>query len=90
MKKEFMEPEMRRIELNLKERIATGSGTIQYGSVATGVTTQQFVTECAVYYVNTDIPVEDPFWDIVDHNQAFVSGGCADPREVQAVLNSLQ
>ena len=68
MKKEFMEPEMRRIELNLKERIAT---SYTYGMAGEFRTRQTTPKTCTDEFVDTEIYVsewsnltQDMLWSI--------------------------
>ena len=54
MKKEFMEPEMRRIELNLKERIATSLE--ETGDIIGGFRTRvSGVANCVQFVSDTEI-----------------------------------
>lgn len=88
MKKEFMEPEMRRIELNLKERIASSyySGSVMGGIVHTS----QTVPDCIAVYMDTTLPAsEDPIQvthDLMNYGTALA--GCVP--ELENVLNSLK
>lgn len=56
MKKEFMEPEMKRIELNLKENIAESPGDDEtYGETAGFTTRVTGGTSCYTYVVGTQV-----------------------------------
>ena len=61
MKKEFMEPEMRRIELNLKESIASASG-LTPNEVASGIFLSATGSNCTTYFWETQITVPMPIW----------------------------
>ena len=88
MKKEFMEPEMRRIELNLKEGIATGSG-VGYGSIGS-ISTQQIGNGCTDLYIESGIEVGNSWVDsFVANYDAIVQGRCVPGYEAQRILNSL-
>ena len=88
MKKEFMEPEMRRIELNLKERIATASG-VGYGSIGY-IGTQHIGDGCMDLYVESEVPVGNWWVDsFVANHDKIVQAGCVPDVEAQRILNSL-
>lgn len=55
MKKEFMEPEMRRIELNLKERIANSGSTTELAADGFSYSVRAQEQGCRQYYVGTEI-----------------------------------
>ena len=55
MKKEFMEPEMKRIELNLKERIANSDSTTQLAADGFSYSVRVQEEGCRQYYVGTEI-----------------------------------
>ena len=56
MRKEFKEPELKRIELRLEEKIATGSGnTITTDPVGIMTRESADLEECYGFYVNTEI-----------------------------------
>ena len=76
MKKEFMEPEMRRIELNLKENIAISGGT--HGSYATRES-----GECTDLIVGTEITPSE-----LDNAMAALVSGSQDPNVVNIVVTA--
>ena len=91
MKKEFMEPEMRRIELNLKESIADGSD-LQDGYVSFGVRTSQTMPgSCTEYIWDTTYAVPSSDFELlqtlVGHYNYFVQQRCYSG---QLSVNTLQ
>ena len=73
MKKEFMEPEMRRIELNLKERIAA-SGEASYTPVGLGFMTRELSEGCTTFYQETQIAYSGNMIDDILQNGHALDG----------------
>lgn len=78
MKREFREPEIRRIELNLKENIATSPGQ---GEIMTGVRTTYTENNCDDYLMSTTLsPDRTNLLGQVHNNWGLLlDSGCVDP-----------
>lgn len=77
MKKKFIEPEIIRIDLKLSENIAASEqfGTSGYSELSFSVYTRQYVENCQVYYVRTEIEPYNHSYTNTDQLVIAIAGG---------------
>lgn len=88
MKKEFMEPEMKRIELNLKENIANSNEGLVSGSYRT---TQNGTDPCYGVYIDSGLATSNGAQSdgTSDFQYYFQTLGATDPRITLFVENCM-
>lgn len=89
MKKEFMEPEMRRIELNLKERIASSTVITDHSGT---YSTREDIDGCVDYYVDTWIvPSGDYAYDLAmaETGSQLYNSDCVNKPQANAILQKM-